>query len=330
MNDLSAFITTEPASVLPTTPVLSFVVPACNEEDCIVAALRGINRAALNTVNSHEIIVVDDGSADTTYERACELCREIPLRVIRLSRNFGKEQALMAGLEAAKGAAVVTIDADGQEPLGALQTMVDHWRNGYSMAFAVRAHRRDERVIKRLLARLFYKALNLGNDVSIPADARDFRLMDRKVVNAITSLQELNRFMKGLYGWVGFKSVAVPVELESRRGGSSKFGFQKLTQLALTGVTSFTAWPLRVWTGLGTAVAAMSLTYGAFLAARTLIFGADLPGWSTLAVATLFLGGVQLISIGVLGEYVARIFTEVKGRPGFIVECEYSTELAAK
>ena len=330
MIQVSSFLAAEGTCSLPAEPVLSFVIPAFNEEDGIVDALRSIHLEARRLTNTHEILVIDDGSSDATCERACALCVEMPLRVIRLSRNFGKEQALMAGLQAANGQAVVTIDADGQEPLSALQPMFDHWRNGYDMAFAVRAHRRDEPPTKRIFTRLFYKILNFGNDVSIPADARDFRLMDRKVVDALVSLTERNRFMKGLYGWVGFKSIAVPVELKNRDHGASKFGFRKLAQLALTGVTSFTAWPLRVWTGVGCTVAVASLFYGVFLAARTMVFGADVPGWSTLAVGTLFLGGVQLISIGVLGEYIARIFTEVKGRPGFIVENEYNTDVASK
>ena len=161
--------------------------------------------------------------------------------------------------------------------------------------------------------------MNLGSEADIPADARDFRLMDRRVVNALCDLPERNRFMKGLYGWVGFRSKAIPIELEQRTNGTSKFGFKGLLKLGLTGMTSFTSWPLRVWTLVGMSVAAMSILYGIWIAAKTLIFGIDVPGWSTLAVAVFLLGGVQLISIGVLGEYLARVFTEVKGRPGFIV-----------
>ena len=326
MNDLTALALPTVACRLPQNPTLSLVVPAFNEEECIVEALRKIDLAACRVVDCYEIIIVDDGSTDRTYELACTLCSVMPLRVIRFSRNFGKEQALMAGLQAANGQAVVTMDADGQEPLSALPVMFDHWRNGYKMAYAVLAHRRDETVVKKFLTKAFYNALNFGTDVAIPADARDFRLMDRRVVDAITSLTERNRFMKGLYGWVGFKSIAVPVQLSARQAGQSKFGFRRLSQLALTGVTSFTAWPLRVWTGIGTAVALLSLSYGIFLAGRTFLLGTDLPGWSTLAVGMLFLGGVQLVSIGVLGEYIARIFTEVKGRPGYIIDCEHSSE----
>lgn len=312
--------------LLPENPVLSFVIPALNEEAAIEAAILAVDGAAAALVSRYEIIVVDDGSTDGTYRRAAALCATVPLRVIRLSRNFGKEQALMAGLQAARGEAVVTLDADLQEPMAALETMFAHWRGGAAMAYAVRAHRRDEPLSKRVLTRGFYKVLNVGCDVAIPEDARDFRLMDRRVVDAICAMPERNRFMKGLYGWVGFDSVAVPVELKERETGRSKFGFANLARLAITGVTSFTAWPLRVWTAIGSTIALVALSYGIWIALRTLVFGVDVPGWSTLVVGTLFLGGVQLISIGVLGEYVARIYTEVKGRPGYIVAAETSAK----
>lgn len=301
------------------TPELSFVIPAHNEVGNIARTLDRVTAEARRLVASHEIIVVDDGSTDATFEAARRAGAQMPLRALRLSRNFGKEQAIMAGLQASRGKAVVILDADLQEPLHHLETMLTHRRAGYEMVYAVRAHRADESRAKRLFARVFYKLLNLGAETPIPADARDFRLMDRRVVDALCALPERNRFMKGLYGWVGFRSVAVPIELERRQSGTSKFGFRGLLRLGLTGMTSFTDWPLRVWTGIGFAIAALSILYGLWIAIRTLVFGADVPGWSTLSVAIFLLGGVQLISIGVLGEYLARVFTEVKGRPGYIV-----------
>lgn len=300
-------------------PDLSFVIPAINEEENIAETIRRVNEEARKLVRSHEIIVVDDGSADRTFESARDMAGAVPLRVLRLSRNFGKEQAIMAGLEASTGAGVVILDADLQEPLCHLATMLQHRAEGFEVVYAVRAHREDEPYLKRLFTRVFYKLLNLGSEADIPADARDFRLMDRRVVDALCDLPERNRFMKGLYGWVGFRSKAIPIELEQRTNGTSKFGFNGLLKLGLTGMTSFTSWPLRVWTLVGMSVAAMSILYGIWIAAKTMIFGIDVPGWSTLAVAVFLLGGVQLISIGVLGEYLARVFTEVKGRPGFIV-----------
>ncbi|HRO00111.1 MAG TPA: glycosyltransferase family 2 protein [Nitrobacter sp.] len=300
-------------------PDLSFVIPAFNEEDNIAETIRRVAAEARRLVGSFEIIVVDDGSTDATFAAAKAQATTHPVRTLRLSRNFGKEHAIMAGLEKTTGAAVVILDADLQEPLDHLGTMLAHRAEGFEMVYAVRAGREDESLPKRAFTRLFYAMLNIGSDTAIPADARDFRLMDRRVVDALCALPERNRFMKGLYGWVGFRAKAVPIRLERRRAGASKFGFRKLFRLGLTGLTSFTAWPLRVWTSIGTLIAACSILYGLWIVVRTLLFGSDVPGWSTLVVAVSLLGGVQLISIGVLGEYLARVFTEVKGRPGFIV-----------
>jgi glycosyltransferase involved in cell wall biosynthesis len=300
-------------------PELSIIIPARDEEACIEATLRAAHGRARHIVRSHELIVVDDGSTDRTLGRAAGLVREMPVTVLRLSRNFGKEQAIMAGLARARGAAVILLDADMQEPIDAIGAMVSRWREGWEMVYAVRAHRRDESRAKRALTRAFYGLVNLGAEVPIPADARDFRLLDRRVVDALLALPERTRFMKGLYGWVGFRSIAVPVELAPRAGGASKFGLAGLWRLAVTGLTAFTSWPLRVWTGVGLGVAILSLLYALFLAGRTILFGHPLAGWSTLAVGVFLLGGVQLFSIGILGEYLARVFAEVKGRPGYIV-----------
>ncbi len=307
-------------------PDLSFVIPAFNEAGNIARTVAQVDAHARRLVSSFEIIIVDDGSFDSTFKESRALCAQYPLRVLRLSRNFGKEQAIMAGLERTVGAAVVILDADLQEPLSHLETMLEHRAEGYEMVYAVRAQRRDETWRKRLFTRAFYALLNIGSDTAIPANARDFRLMDRRVVDALCALPERNRFMKGLYGWVGFRTKAVAIELAPRATGASKFGFAGLFKLGLTGLTSFTAWPLRVWTGVGMTIAACSILYALWIAVRTLIFGIDVPGWSTLVVAVMLLGGVQLISIGVLGEYLSRVFTEVKGRPGFIIAEDFSAD----
>jgi glycosyltransferase involved in cell wall biosynthesis len=304
---------------VPDIPDLSFVIPAYNEAGNISKTVERVDEQARKLVRSFEIIIVDDGSADSTFDEAKALTTQYPVRVLRLSRNFGKEQAIMAGLEKTVGAAVVILDADLQEPLCHLETMLGHRAEGFEMVYAVRAQRRDETWRKRMFTRMFYAMLNIGSETAIPANARDFRLMDRRVVDALCALPERNRFMKGLYGWVGFRTKAIPIDLDQREAGISKFGFRGLFKLGLTGLTSFTAWPLRVWTGIGMSIAACSILYGLWIAIRTLVFGIDVPGWSTLVVAVMMLGGVQLISIGVLGEYLARVFTEVKGRPGFIV-----------
>ena len=300
-------------------PDLSFVIPAYNEAGNISRTVERVDAQARKLVSSFEIIVVDDGSADGTFNEAKALADDYPVRALRLSRNFGKEQAIMAGLERSAGAAVVILDADLQEPLCHLETMLKHRAEGFEMVYAVRAQRRDETWRKRAFTRAFYALLNSGSETAIPANARDFRLMDRRVVDALCALPERNRFMKGLYAWIGFRTKAISIDLDRREAGISKFGFRGLFKLGLTGLTSFTAWPLRVWTGIGMSIAACSILYGLWIAIRTVVFGIDVPGWSTLVVAVMLLGGVQLISIGVLGEYLARVFTEVKGRPGFIV-----------
>ena len=234
---------------------------------------------------------------------------------------------MMAGLQRAIGEAVVILDADLQEPLRYLEVMLEHRRQGYEMVYAVRANRADEGVTKRLATTIFYWLLSLGSSTKIPPNARDFRLMDRKVVEAMCALPESDRFMKGLFSWVGFRSVAVPIEMNPRQDGRSKFGILSLTRLAKTGLMSFSDWPLRVWTGIGFFLAVVSILYGSWVALKTLVWGIEVPGWSTLAVAIFFLGGVQLISIGVLGEYLGRIFTEVKKRPGFLIAEEFPEKM---
>ncbi len=309
---------------------VSFVIPAFNEEDNIAETIMRVHAEATRLKLHHEILIVDDGSEDATCDNAIAMAHGAPVRALRLSRNFGKEQAIMAGLERATGAAVVILDADMQEPISYLETMLEHYRGGFEMVYATRAHRKDEPRAKRAMTRLFYRLLAMGSKIHIPPDARDFRLMDRRVVDALCALPERDRFMKGLYGWVGFRSIAVPIELEPRQNGTSKFGFLGLAQLALTGLTSFTSWPLRIWTGIGMVIATLSILYGVWITLRTLFFGVDVQGWSTLVVAVCLLGGVQLISIGVLGEYLSRVFMEVKGRPGFIIAEETASDALAE
>lgn len=305
-------------------PQVSCVVPAYNEAENISVTITAIAEEMIQLRRDFEIIIVDDGSRDATVSEARKMIECYPVRVVCLSRNFGKENAITAGLKAARGKACIMIDADLQEPISYLKEFLAYWDAGMEMVYGVRAHREDESYLKRKGANAFYWLLGKSTSVSIPAHARDFRLMDRKVVDAILSLPERNRFMKGLYSWVGFKSQAVPVFIDQRKKGQSKFNYKRLFDLALTGITSFSDWPLRVWAGVGVVVSALSICYALLIAMRTLFFGSDVPGWATLTVAVCFLGGVQLLSIGVLGEYMSRIFSEVKARPGHIVSEEYS------
>jgi glycosyltransferase involved in cell wall biosynthesis len=307
--------TSDPA----TRPCLSFVVPCYNEEENIASTIQEIAFETARLKRIFEIILVDDGSHDRTVDIARAMMTDHPVRILRLSRNFGKEQAISAGMESALGEAVVLLDADLQEPISLLETLLEHWENGYEMIYAVRADRKNEPWLKRGAVRLFYGLLNYAAATDIPRNARDFRLMDRKVVDALNALPERNRFMKGLYSWVGFRTKEIAIELQPRRKGKSKFGTKGLAGLALTGLTAFSDWPLRIWGGIGFILAVLSIICGAWIVLETLIWGEKTPGWSSLAAAIFFLGGVQLISIGVLGEYIGRVFTEVKARPGHIV-----------
>ena len=305
-------------------PAISIVLPAYNEAGNIAAAVHSIGNEMRALERSYEIVIVDDGSRDQTVAEAREMMDQYPVRVICLSRNFGKENAITAGLKSSRGQAVIIMDADLQEPISYLKTFLARWDEGYEMVFSVQENRTGETFLKKQAVRAYYWLLNKTTSVTIPPHSRDFRLMDRKVVDAICALPEHNRFMKGLYSWVGFKSLKIPITLDRRNAGVSKFKISQLFGLAMTGLTSFSAFPLRMWTGIGFIISAVSILYAFFIALKTIFFGASVAGWPTLTVAIFFLGGIQLLSIGILGEYIGRIFSEVKSRPGHIVSQEFS------
>jgi len=309
---------------LPATPEVSIVVPAYNEAGNIAIAIEAIGEELHSLGRSYEIIIVDDGSRDETVPEARKMMGQYPVRIVCLSRNFGKENAITAGLKNSLGKAVIIMDADLQEPISYLKTFLARWDEGFEMVFSVQEIRTGETFVKKQAVRLYYWLLNKTTSVTITPHSRDFRLMDRKVVDAICALPEHNRFMKGLYSWVGFKSLKIPITLDRRNAGVSKFKFSQLFGLAMTGLTSFSAFPLRMWTGIGFAISGISILYALFIAVKTLLFGASVAGWPTLTVAIFFLGGIQLLSIGILGEYIGRIFSEVKSRPGHIVSKEFS------
>lgn len=298
---------------------LSCVVPAYNEAGHLERFLRALSVAASALTPDFEIIVVNDGSRDETGEIARRLVPELPLRYLEFSRNFGKEAALTAGIDHATGNAVLLIDADFQHPLALVPQMVDLWRSGYDMIYGVIANRQAESSLKRLGTRFFYGLVRWDSSVEITRNAGDFRLMDRVVVNALCQLQERNRFMKGLYAWVGFKTVALPFVPEERRSGVSSFNLRRLVNLGLQGVTSFTTMPLRVWGIVGMTISFLAILYGLWVLVDTLIFGNSENGWPTLVVSLMFFSGVQLISIGVVGEYIGRIYQEVKRRPLYLL-----------
>jgi len=269
---------------------------------------------------SFEILFVDDGSTDSTLEvirKSHGADRRI--RGISLSRNFGKEAALTAGLEASRGLAVVPLDVDLQDPPEALPKMVAQWRNGFDVVYCVRDNRETDSLPKRITADFYYRAHNWLSSDKIPEHAGDFRLLDRRVVDVIRQMPERNRFMKGLFAWAGFKQAAVLYHREERKVGKTKFNYWKLWTLAIDGITSASTLPLRVWSYLGALVALGALAYAVYIIIVTLTSGIDVPGYASLMVAVLFLGGLQLLSLGVLGEYVGRILTETKGRPLYVI-----------
>lgn len=298
---------------------ISCIVPVFNEQLNINPFLLELTACLKSLTNKYEIIVVDDGSKDATIEMLSKLSEDTHVKVLGFSRNFGKEIALTAGLEHCKGDVAVLIDADFQHPIELIPVFLEKWASGSDMVYGLRNSRQNESHIKRSFALLFYWLMSKMSKITIPNHAGDFRLLDRKVINALNNVSERTRFMKGLYAWVGFNTCAVPYDVKERASGQSGWGFGKLTELAITGITSFSDVPLRVWSFTGFIISLVSLIYAIYIVTVTLLFGADLPGFPTLVVAIMFFGGVQLLSIGILGEYIARIFTEVKRRPKYIV-----------
>lgn len=302
---------------------ISCVVPVFNEEAGIEAFLLKLIKCIKSLTNQFEIITIDDGSHDKTRDKLLEFSNIEPIKILSFSRNFGKETALTAGLEHCKGDVAILIDADFQHPIELLPIFLKEWGKGYDMVYGVRHNRNNESITKRHFARFFYWLMSKITKIEIPNNAGDFRLLDRKIINSLNSFNERTRFMKGLYAWVGFKTIGIPYEVQERTSGKSGWGFARLTELAITGITSFSDVPLRVWGFVGFVISLISLIYALYMVTVTLIFGADLPGFPTLIVAIMFFGGIQLLSIGILGEYIARIFTEVKQRPNYIIEMKY-------
>ena len=312
------------------SPSLSCVVPAFNEARNLATVVPHI-LATLTTLSDRiELIVVDDGSRDDTTSVMQALCASHPEVVyLKLSRNFGKEPALTAGIDATRGDVVFLMDADGQHPVTLLPEMLQKWRLGSDVVYAVRKTRDDQSGLQVSLTGLFYKLVNYGNRVKIPANAGDFRLMDRKVVDALKSLPERNRFMKGLYAWVGFNSTAIDYQPLPRADGTSNFGLRGSLSLALTGILAFSIAPLRALTLVGLILSAIALGYGGWVVVDYFVSGIAVPGYATIVVGMMFFSGIQLLSIGVLAEYVGRIYEEVKQRPPYLISLREGHGLAA-
>lgn len=300
--------------------VLSIVVPVYNETENIGPFYERLKKVLDNIGESYEIICVNDGSTDATLENLLKLReKDSNIKVVDLSRNFGKEIALTAGLDFSSGMAVIPIDADLQDPPELIPQLVAKWKEGYEVVYAVRKSRLGESLFKKLTAHLFYRLAEKIMDINIPRDTGDFRLMDRSAVDPLKNMRERNRFMKGLFAWVGFKQVAIYYERDPRHKGKTKWNFFKLLNFAIEGITSFSYVPLRLATYIGLVIALMSFFYAAYIMISTLIYGNPVPGYPSLITIILFLGGVQLICIGILGEYMGRIYNEVKQRPVYII-----------
>jgi glycosyltransferase involved in cell wall biosynthesis len=300
---------------------ISCVMPAYNEARNLKQVVPRVLAALAELAEAFELIVVDDGSRDDTAEVMRALARTHPQVVlIGLSRNFGKEAALTAGLAAARGDVVVLMDADGQHPAALLPEMLARWRTGADVVYAVRRARNDQPRLYAGLADLFYKFVNWGNRIEIPAHAGDFRLMDRKVVDALGRLPERNRFMKGLYAWVGFTSTAIDYAPLPRVDGRSRYGLRGAFALGLTGLAAFSAAPLRLITALGLLLSVVALGYGAWVVIEHFLSGNGVPGYATIVAGMMFLSGIQLLSLGVMAEYVACIYEEVKRRPSYLID----------
>ena len=307
-------------------PLLSLVVPVLNEESGIVPFVKAIDDeidaswAREPRKPRLEIIFVDDGSSDRTASVVRELCRtDDRIRLVSLSRNFGKEAALSAGLHAATGDGVIPMDVDLQDPPHLLYAMVKKWEAGAKIVNAQRVDRSEDTLFKRASSKAFYKFLNSVADYPIAENVGDFRLLDRSAVSVLNQMPESSRFNKGLFSWVGFKTDTVEYARPARNVGDTKWSPIKLAGLAIDGITASTTLPLRIWTIIGSLIAFLAFSYGLFLVVYTLAFGADTPGYASIMVAVLFLGGLNLMSLGILGEYIGRMAVQVRGRPLYVV-----------
>ena len=308
-----------PVAARSARPAISCVVPSYNEAASLPTLLTQLTAQLRDLTDAWEVIVVDDGSTDATPEAMRGWTATPGVRWLQLSRNFGKEAALTAGIDHAEGDVVVLIDADLQHPPELLPRMIDAWRGGADMVCMARESRSDESLAKRVGTALFYRLVNHHTAVKIPVDAGDFRLMDRAVVDALKALPERNRFMKGLYAWVGFRTELLHYTPNERHAGVSSFSSKRLVKLALTGVTAFTTFPLRLWSGAGVLIALGAILFAVYIAIDYFIYGNDVAGWATIVCSVMFFSGVQLLSVGILGEYVGRIFDEVKRRPLYLL-----------
>jgi len=310
--------------MLDSHPVISLICPCYNEEEVVEKFILEATNTLKSIDKSYEIVFVNDGSKDNTLDKLKAIKSQYQsIRIINLSRNFGKEAAITAGLDYVTGEVVIPIDVDLQHPPELIKEFIEKWEEGYDVVLAKRKSRDTETFLKKTSATLFYRFQQKISDVFIPENVGDYRLMSRKVVDAIKALPENQRFMKGLFAWVGFETTTIEYEVLDRYAGVSTFNGWKLWNFALDGITSFSTVPLRVWFYIGLGISFLSFIYGSSIIIKTVILGVEVPGYASMMTSILFLGGIQLMGIGVLGEYIGRIYMESKRRPSYIVEGEY-------
>jgi len=303
------------------TPLISLVVPVFNEEASIALFVATVEKILAGQNCTYELVFIDDGSSDHTLNVLREAkARNGSIVILSLTRNFGKDAAMTAGLDHAKGDAVIPMDVDRQDPPELVARFIERWRDGADVVYAVRTSRQSDGPVKRVSAGWFYSLFNLMSPTQIPFNAGDFRLMDRRVVAEVNRLRERSRFMKGLMAWPGFRTERVEFERPQRATGRTSWNYWKLWNFALDGITSFSTLPLRLWLYVGGIVSFLSFLYAGFIIIHAFITGGDVPGYPSLMVAIMFFGGIQLFSIGLVGEYVGRIFNETKGRPIYIID----------
>ncbi len=299
---------------------LTLIIPVFNEGSNIERLISRLSPIVEKMKIQYEILFIDDGSSDETLSSIKQFAASNShIRAISFSRNFGKDIAIAAGLENTKGNTAILMDADLQHPPEIIETFVAKWLEGYDMVYGQRIDRASDGHIRRALTHSFYHLFERFGEVKLPDGAGDFRLLDRKVIDVIRQMPERARFSKGLYAWVGFKSIGVPFEVAHRAAGLSKWNFRKLFRFAFDGITSFSSAPLKVWTFVGVIVSAIAFIYALIVIFKTLVFGTDVPGFPSLIVSVMMLSGIQLMSLGILGEYISRIFAEVKRRPLYVV-----------
>ena len=314
-----------------TRELLSIVVPVFNEQEVILDFHTRVKSVVSSLNFDYEIIYINDGSTDNTSSILNELhLNEENISLLELSRNFGKEIALTAGLDHSQGDAVIIIDADLQDPPEVIPELIENWKQGFDIVYAKRKKRNGESFLKKITAYFFYRVIQKITKINIPEDAGDCRLLSQRAVNAITTMREQHRFLKGLFAWVGFPQKSVLYDRDARAAGKTTWGYWKLWNFALEGITSFTTIPLRLSTYTGFLTAFSALIYGAYIIIKTLLYGDPVPGYPSLAVIILFLGGIQLIAIGIIGEYLGRIFNETKARPLYLLDKYLPSEKTKK